>query len=116
VVGATTVRAWRTAARVTTTLKDGVRDPRRRVVYIGPVLFDPTITFLVVRSPIVCGKTMNREETLNNVRSKQNIVKVKGSEKNRVTYGGDQKRGIITYNDRGRMRRDQRTKSRNITN
>jgi hypothetical protein len=30
------------------------------------------------RAPIVSGKTMNREETLNHVRSKQNIVKVKG--------------------------------------
>jgi hypothetical protein len=45
----------------------------------------------------------NIEETLNHVRSKQNIVKVKGSEKNRVTYEGDQKRGAITYNDRGRI-------------
>jgi hypothetical protein len=35
---------------------------------------------------------MNREKTLNHVRSKQNIVKVKGSRKNRVTYGGDRKR------------------------
>jgi hypothetical protein len=34
---------------------------------------------------------MNREETLNHVRSKQNIVKVKGFGKNRVTYGGDRR-------------------------
>jgi hypothetical protein len=34
---------------------------------------------------------MNREETLNHVRSKQNIVKVKGLGKNRVTYGGDRR-------------------------
>jgi hypothetical protein len=46
---------------------------------------------------------MNRDETLNHVRSKQNIVKVKWSGKNRVTYGGDQKRVVITYNDRGRI-------------
>jgi hypothetical protein len=59
---------------------------------------------------------MNREETLNHVRSKQNIVKVKGPGKNRVTYGGDQKRGATTYNDRGRIGRGKRTKSRNITN
>jgi hypothetical protein len=50
VVGATTVRAWGTIARVATALEDGVRDPGRRIVYNGPVLFDLTITFLVVRS------------------------------------------------------------------
>jgi hypothetical protein len=90
VVRATTVKAWGTAAKVVTMLKDGVRDPRRRIVYNGPVLFDLTITFLVVRSftdkikwvkfhraPIVNGKTTNKKETLNHVRSKQNIVKVK---------------------------------------
>jgi formate-dependent phosphoribosylglycinamide formyltransferase (GAR transformylase) len=49
-VGATTVREWETTVRAATTLEDGVRDPRRRIVYSGPVLFDPTITFLVVRS------------------------------------------------------------------
>jgi formate-dependent phosphoribosylglycinamide formyltransferase (GAR transformylase) len=49
-VGATTVRAWGTAARAVTALEDGVRDSRRRIVYSGPVLFDLTITFLVVRS------------------------------------------------------------------
>jgi hypothetical protein len=37
-------------------------------------------------APIVSGKTMNRKETLNLIRSKQNIVKVKWSGKNRVTY------------------------------
>jgi hypothetical protein len=68
------------------------------------------------RAPIVSGKMMNREETLYHVRSKQNIVKVKGSGKNRVTYGGDRKRGTITYNDRGRIGRGQRTKSKNIIN
>jgi hypothetical protein len=55
------------------------------------------------RAPVISGKMMNRDETLNHVRSKQNIVKVKGPGKNRVTYGGDQKRGAITYNDRGRI-------------
>jgi formate-dependent phosphoribosylglycinamide formyltransferase (GAR transformylase) len=50
VVGATTVRAWGTAARVATALEDGVRDTERRIVYNGPVLFDLMITFLVVRS------------------------------------------------------------------
>jgi formate-dependent phosphoribosylglycinamide formyltransferase (GAR transformylase) len=50
VVEATTVRAWGTAARVATTLEDRVRDLERRIVYSGPVLFDLTITFLVVRS------------------------------------------------------------------
>jgi MOSC domain-containing protein YiiM len=34
------------------------------------------------RAPIISGKMMNREETLNHVRSKQNIVKVKWSGKN----------------------------------
>jgi hypothetical protein len=37
-------------------------------------------------APIVSGKTMNRKETLNHVRSKQNIVKVKWPGKNLVTY------------------------------
>jgi hypothetical protein len=55
------------------------------------------------RAPIVSGKRMNKEKTLNHVRSMQNIVKVKGLGKNLVTYGGDQKRGAITYNDRGRI-------------
>jgi hypothetical protein len=50
VVVATTVRAWGTAARAATALKDGVRDPRRHIVYNRPVLFDLMITFLVVRS------------------------------------------------------------------
>jgi formate-dependent phosphoribosylglycinamide formyltransferase (GAR transformylase) len=49
-VGATTVRAWGTAGRAVTTLEDGVRDPGRRIVYNGPVLFDLMITFLVIRS------------------------------------------------------------------
>jgi hypothetical protein len=31
-------------------LEDGVREPGRRIMYSGPVLFDLTITFLVVRS------------------------------------------------------------------
>jgi formate-dependent phosphoribosylglycinamide formyltransferase (GAR transformylase) len=43
-------KVWKTAARVATTLKDRVRDPGRRIVYSEPVLFDLTITFLVVRS------------------------------------------------------------------
>jgi hypothetical protein len=42
---------------------------------------------------------MKREETLNHVRSKQNIIKVKGPGKNRVTYGVDRKRRAIIYND-----------------
>jgi formate-dependent phosphoribosylglycinamide formyltransferase (GAR transformylase) len=50
VVGAIAVRAWGTAARAATTLEDGVRDPGRRIVYNRLVLFDLTITFLVVRS------------------------------------------------------------------
>jgi hypothetical protein len=49
VVGATVVRAWGTTVRVATMLEDGVRDPGRRIMYSGPVLFDLTITFLVVR-------------------------------------------------------------------
>jgi hypothetical protein len=49
-VEATSVRAWGTAARAASVLEDGVRDPGRRIVYSGPVLFDLTITFLVVRS------------------------------------------------------------------
>jgi hypothetical protein len=50
VVGATTIRAWGTAARAATALENRVRDLRRRIVYSGPVLFDLMITFLVVRS------------------------------------------------------------------
>jgi hypothetical protein len=49
-VGATAVTAWGTAARAATVLEDRVRDPGRRIMYSGPVLFDPTIMFLVVRS------------------------------------------------------------------
>jgi hypothetical protein len=49
-VGATTVKAWGTVARTVTMLEDGVRDPGRRIVYSGPVLFDLMITFLVVIS------------------------------------------------------------------
>jgi hypothetical protein len=98
VVGATAVRVCGTAARAATALKDGVRDPGRRIVYSGPVLFNLTVTFLVVRSftdkpnrsnsiehqlSVVKRRT---EETLNHVRSQQNIVKVKWPGKNRVTY------------------------------
>jgi hypothetical protein len=68
------------------------------------------------RASIVSDKMTNKEKTLNHVRSKQNIVKIKRSGKNRVTYGGDRKRRATTYNDRGRIGRGQRTKSRNITN
>jgi hypothetical protein len=52
VVRATAVRVWGTAARAATALEDGVRDPGtgRCIVYIGSVLFDLTIMFLVVRS------------------------------------------------------------------
>jgi formate-dependent phosphoribosylglycinamide formyltransferase (GAR transformylase) len=50
VVGATTVRAWGTAAMAATMLEDEVRDLRRRIMYNEPTLFDLTITFLVVRS------------------------------------------------------------------
>jgi hypothetical protein len=49
-VGATTVRAWVTIARAAIALEDGVRDPGRRIMYNRPMLFDLTITFLVVRS------------------------------------------------------------------
>jgi formate-dependent phosphoribosylglycinamide formyltransferase (GAR transformylase) len=49
-VRATAVRAWGTVARAAIALEDGVRDPGRRIVYKGLVLFDLTITFLVVRS------------------------------------------------------------------
>jgi hypothetical protein len=99
VVEATIVRAWGATVRVATTLEDGVRDPGRHIVYSGPVLFDLTITFLVVRSftnksngsnfiehQFVSGKPMNIEDTLNHVRSKQNIVKVKWPRKNRVPH------------------------------
>jgi hypothetical protein len=50
VVRATAVRAWGTAARVATTLEDGVRNPGRHIMYSGLVLFYLTITFLIVRS------------------------------------------------------------------
>jgi formate-dependent phosphoribosylglycinamide formyltransferase (GAR transformylase) len=65
VVGATTIKAWRTATRAATVLEDEVRDPGRRIVYNGSVLFDLMITFLVVRS---CQE--QPRETLNHVRSK----------------------------------------------
>jgi hypothetical protein len=38
------------AARATTVQEEGVTDPGRRIVYNGPMLFDLTITFQVVRS------------------------------------------------------------------
>jgi formate-dependent phosphoribosylglycinamide formyltransferase (GAR transformylase) len=44
------VGAWGTAVRVAIALEDGVKDPERRIVYNGTVLFDLTITFLVVKS------------------------------------------------------------------
>jgi hypothetical protein len=44
-VGVIAVRAWGIEARAATSLKDGVRDPERHIVYNGPVLFDLTITF-----------------------------------------------------------------------
>jgi hypothetical protein len=50
VIRAIAVRAWGTTVRMVTTLKDGVRDPGRHIVYSGLVLLDWTITFLVVRS------------------------------------------------------------------
>jgi formate-dependent phosphoribosylglycinamide formyltransferase (GAR transformylase) len=50
VVRAIAVRAWGTVARAATVLEDGVRDPGRRIVYNGLVLFDLMITFFVVRS------------------------------------------------------------------
>jgi hypothetical protein len=50
VVRAIAVRAWGIAARAATALGDGVRDPGRCIMYSGPMLFDLTITFLVVRS------------------------------------------------------------------
>jgi hypothetical protein len=50
VLEAIAVRVWGTAARAATVLKDGVRDPKRCIMYNRPVLFDLTITFLVVRS------------------------------------------------------------------
>jgi hypothetical protein len=48
-VEAIAVRVWGIAARAATTLEDGVRDQGKRIMYNGPVLFDMTITFLVVR-------------------------------------------------------------------
>jgi hypothetical protein len=95
-VRAIAVRAWGTAVRAATTLEDGVRDPGRLIVYRGhdhvlgyKILHRQTKQVKFHRAPIVSDKTTNREETLNHVRSKQNIVKVKGSGKNRVTYRGD---------------------------
>jgi hypothetical protein len=38
------------------------------------------------RTPIISGKAMNRKKILNNVRSQQNIVKVKWPVNNRVAY------------------------------
>jgi hypothetical protein len=55
-------------------------------VYGCKILHTQTKQVKFHRSPIVSGKMMNREETLNHVRSKQNIVKVKWPGKNRVTY------------------------------
>jgi hypothetical protein len=51
----------------------------------GKILHRQTKRVKFHRASIVSGKMMNREETLNHVRRKQNIVKVKGPGKNRVT-------------------------------
>jgi hypothetical protein len=59
-------------------------------MYNGLMLFDLTITFLVVRS--FTDKSNGSNSIEHHVSSKQNIVKVKGPGKNRVSYGGDQKR------------------------
>jgi hypothetical protein len=82
-------------------------------MYSGPVLFDLAITFLVVRSfidkpkrvklyrtSIISAKATNRNKTLNNVGSQQNIVKVEWYRNYRVNYLGDWQGGTITYNDR----------------
>jgi hypothetical protein len=42
---------------------------------------------------------MNRQKILNNVKSNKDIVKVKGSWENHVTYGVDREDMTITYND-----------------
>jgi hypothetical protein len=43
-------KGMRNNSKAATALEDGVRDPGRRIVYNGPVLFDLMIMFLVVRS------------------------------------------------------------------
>jgi hypothetical protein len=94
VVGAITIRAWGTAARAATTLGDGVRlEKTHRVQRAGAIQPDNHVLGCKIlhrqtkrvkfhRAPVVSGKTTNREETLNHVRSKQDIVKVKGLGKN----------------------------------
>jgi hypothetical protein len=42
---------------------------------------------------------MNKQKILNNVKSNKDIVKVKGSWENHVTYGVDREDMTITYND-----------------
>jgi hypothetical protein len=88
-VGTISVRAWGTAARAATVLEDGVRPGKtHRVQRVGAIRPDDHVLGCKIihrqtkrvkfhRAPIVSGKTTNREETLNYVRSKQNIVKVK---------------------------------------
>jgi hypothetical protein len=90
-VEATAVRAWGTAARAAIALEDGVRPGKtHRVQRVGAIRPDDHVLGCKILNkqtkrvkfhgaPIVSGKTTNREETLNHVRSKQNIVKVKGS-------------------------------------
>jgi hypothetical protein len=67
-VGATTVRVWGTTVRTATSLEDGVRNPGRRIVYNGPVLFN-LITFLVVRS------FTDKPNVLNSIEHQLSVVK-----------------------------------------
>jgi hypothetical protein len=80
---------WGTTASKATTLEDGVRPEKmhhvQRAGAIRPddhvlgckILHRQTKRVKFHRASIVGGKTMNINEILNHVRSKQNIVKVK---------------------------------------
>jgi hypothetical protein len=83
------------------------------MVYSGPELLHLVFTFLVARSfrdrpkgsnaieqPIVSGKLMNGVKIHNNVRCNKNIIKIKWSQENRVTYLGDRQNGSVANNNR----------------
>lgn len=52
------------------------------------------------RTRVISGKLVNGEEILNDMRGDKNVVKMKGSRKNRVTYRGDQEDVFVAHNDR----------------
>jgi hypothetical protein len=55
------------------------------------------------RTPIVSGKTMNKQKILNNIRINKVIIRVKWTRKGWVSYWDDRESWSITYNDGWRI-------------